>query len=88
MSFLKDLFATIQGAKSELDREDDSSKLIAYVGILFAGLVAILLVVALVAIVVELALKVLPVVAVAGIVYGIAILKGWVKAPSFLSRKK
>lgn len=33
MSFLKDLFATIQGAKSELDQEDDSSKLMAYVDI-------------------------------------------------------
>lgn len=88
MSFLKDLFATVQGAKSELDREDDSSKLIAYVGILFVGLVAILLIVALVALIVELALKALPILAVVGIVYGVAVYKGWVKKPSFLSRNK
>ena len=87
MSFLKDLLKTVQGAKDELDNESDTDKLLTYVGIAFFGLIGLLIVFGVVVLLLELAWKALPFLLIGGAVYAVAVGKGWVKKPSFPSRK-
>lgn len=88
MGILKDLLKTVQGAKAELDQEDDSTKLVVYVVAAVAALFVLALVIGLVALLADLAWKLIPVAVVGGVVYAVAVSKGWVKRPKFLTLKK